>query len=104
MVPSIGRIVHYRLGAGDADTINGRRNDAMRSLRALLRDGAVLHVGNQVKAGDVYPMMIVRVWAEEPTESTAVQGQVFLDGDDTLWVSSRQQGDGEGQWSAPPRA
>ena len=50
-------------------------------------------------------MMITRVWAhgDHVAETTVVQGQAFLDGNDTLWVTSRQQGDQEGQWSAPPR-
>lgn len=103
MIPSVGRIVHYRLSEHDALAITQRRDDARRSRIAHDKTGAVVHVGNPVKAGDVYPMLITRIWAEEPTETTAVQGQVFLDGNDNLWVTSVQQGDGERQWSAPPR-
>lgn len=45
--------------------------------------------------GDKYPMMITRVWGDpEPgkpssaTPDTQVNGQVFLDGNDTIWVTS----------------
>ena len=90
MIPSIGRIVHYTLADYDVVAINAQRaGDPFK--------------GNAVTAGDVYPMLITRVWAspETVTEGTAVQGQVFLDGPDTLWVTSRQQGDQPGQWHAP---
>lgn len=103
MIPSLGRIVHYRLNEYDAVMVNRRRADAQASAIASATTGAVVHAGNATRAGDVFPMMIVRVWADEPTEITCVQGQVFLDGNDTLWVTSRQQGDAEGQWFEPPR-
>lgn len=93
MIPSVGRIVHYRLSDQDAAMITRRRNDADRHL-AEHRDnanGVIVHVGNTVRAGDVYPMMIVRVWNDQPSEADAVQGQVFLDGNDTLWKTSVQQ-------------
>jgi hypothetical protein len=34
---------------------------------------------------------------------TACNLQVFLDGDHTLWVQSRFEGTGEGEWSWPNR-
>lgn len=102
MIPSIGRIVHYRLGTSDTAQIERRRADARASGISAEATGAVVHAGNAVKAGDVYPMLITRIWATEPTEQTNVQGQVFLDGNDNLWVTSRQQGDAESQWFTPP--
>jgi len=93
VIPSVGRIVHYRLSESDAAEIQHRRT--------FIRSGP--H-GNAVSAGQVFPMLIVYVWASEPTETTCVQGQVFLDGPDTLWVTSRQQGEDAGNWYAPPRA
>lgn len=101
MVPSAGRIVHYKLSASDAAEIERRRADARACAASGQRTGFMVHVGNPVKAGDVYPMMITRVWAERPDENTCVQGQVFLDGNDALWVTSRQQGFDESQWHDP---
>ena len=83
--PTVGRIVHYRLSEQDAEQITNRRRDA----------GAV---GNSVRAGDTYPMVIVGVWSP-----TLVNGQVVLDGPDTLWVTSVTLGDGPRTWSWPPR-
>lgn len=99
MVPSIGRIVHYRLAPWDADAINRRRADGERNGRR--DDGAQVHHGNRASEGDVLPAMIVRCWGD--TEGAMVNLQVFLDGNDTLWVSSRQEGESVGNWFAPPR-
>jgi hypothetical protein len=94
MIPSIGRIVHYTLTASDAAGINIRRIHPVAE--------GLFH-GNTAHAGDVYPMMITRVWSAEPDEDTVVQGQVFLDGNDTLWVTSVAQGHEERQWFEPVR-
>lgn len=91
MIPSIGRIVHITLSDECASYINTRR----------LTSGNI-H-GNPVSGGEVFPMMITKIWADEPTENTAVQGQIFLDGDDTYWVTSAIQGTDKGQWFEPPR-
>ncbi len=81
--PTIGRIVHYRLSEQDV---------------ARLRDGG-RDVGNEAHAGDVYPAMVVRTFG-----GTAANLQVFLDGPDTLWVTSRDHDeDTLGCWFWPPR-
>jgi hypothetical protein len=105
MIPSVGRIVHLRLSEECAKQINKRRADAQVSGGADRNNGAIVHTGNPVAEGDVYPLLITRVWAEPgaATESTCINGQVFLDGNDTLWASSAQQGDGPGLWFEPPR-
>lgn len=107
MIPSIGRTVIYTLTEQDADAINRRRKDAARNLGKIREDaiGYVAHVGNNVAEGDRFPMVIVRVWAglTAPTEQTSVNGTVLLDGTDTYWATSRQQGDGVGQWHEPVR-
>lgn len=72
--PTIGRIVIYVLSQHDVDRINDQR---ARS-EGLLR-------GNNVHAGDAFPMMICRVW---DTPEHHVNGRVLLDGTDTLWVTS----------------
>lgn len=103
MTPSIGRIVHYKLTAQDAEAVNRRRKEADQN-RQNHRDAAlgyVAHLGNFASEGDVYPMLIVRVWGSTPESS--VNGQVFLDGNDTLWVASVGQGDQPRQWHEPER-
>lgn len=36
-----------------------------------------------------------------PKSGYGVNGQAFLDGNDTLWVTSAPQGDGNGFWDWP---
>ena len=96
--PSIGRIVHYTLTEQDTDAINRRRADGVRARTADARSGAVIHYGNTVTAGDVYPAMVVRVW-----EFNSTNLQVFLDGNDTYWAASKSEGDQPGTWHWPER-
>lgn len=105
-VQSIGRIVRYRLSAQDATLVNRRRTTgesiAQRMQQSQWSLGAQAHIGNEVKEGDVYPMIIVRVWGDTP--SSSVNGQVFLDGSDTLWVTSVMNGTEPRTWQWPPRS
>lgn len=103
MIPTIGRIVHYRLCEQDANQINKRRADATAHMteHRETSNGVVVHVGNSVSQGDVYPLVITRVWGA--TDGSAVNGQVLLDGTDSLWVTSVTEGDGERNWFVPPR-
>lgn len=98
MIPTIGRIVEYTLSDQDAVQINRRRKDAADNIKAgtVGNTGFALHIGNDVFEGDKYPMLIVRCWGQ--TEGSAVNGQVLLDGNDTLWVTSRKQGEGPFEW------
>lgn len=98
--PSIGRIVHYTLSDGDAVVINKRRADAYESKIASENSGAVVHFGNTCAQGDVFPMMITRVWNQDPG---TVNGQVLLDGNDTYWATSRVPGEGPGSYAWPVR-
>jgi hypothetical protein len=85
----IGLMVLYRLTADDASATNMRRDDALRNRE------------NSVSEGDRVPMIITRVWlaaADSPWGS--VNGQAFLDGNDSLWVTSVEEGDQPGQWEA----
>lgn len=79
-----GLIVHYILSPSDVDEIVRRRNQS---------NG--LFTGNPVHAGDWFPMTITTIWSEE---TTIVNGQVHLDGNDTLWVTHRVSGNREGNW------
>jgi hypothetical protein len=49
--------------------------------------------------GQAYPAMVVRVFG-----GPNVNLQVWLDGNDTYWATSRGEGDGDGCWSWPPRS
>lgn len=109
MTPSIGRIVHYCLTEQDAAEITRRRTDgpsiAARIMTSEWPPGAQAHVGNSVSAGDVFPMVIVRIW---PSDVGSVSGRVFLEGSDELWAMSRSQvtpdsTDKQGCWFEPPR-
>jgi hypothetical protein len=91
MIPTVGRIVHYTLTANDAAAIKKARADA----------GFATQHGNEPHEGDVLPMLIVRPWGE--IEGVSANGQVFLDGNDTFWATSRTEGEGPGHWSVPPR-
>jgi|ERR1019366_3402535 hypothetical protein len=101
MIPSVGRIVHLKLSDSCADNINKRRNDAKVSKIASTNSGAMVHVGNDVRGGDIFPMIITRIWSENPDLNTAVNGQVFLDGNDLYWTTSVKQGTELGQWQDP---
>lgn len=107
MIPSLGRIVHLRLSESCAAEINRRRagNGDTAAENAIRDAGGVIHKGNGVKAGDIFPLVITKVWdgGQPATESTFVNGQVLLDGNDCLWATSVKQGDDLGQWFEPPR-
>jgi hypothetical protein len=102
MLPTVSSIVHYVLTQEDADSINKRRNDARALPRSLREDGVQIHFGNPVAEEDFFPMIVVKVWPDG-----LINGQVFLDGNDTLWVTSVSPAtldDGYlGRWSWPPR-
>lgn len=90
MHPSVGRIVHYKLSAGDVAEIDRQHPmynaDGVRAQR------------NPVSEGDVCAALVVRVF-----DAGYSNLQVFLDGAVRYWATSRQEGDGTGQWSWPPR-
>ena len=81
-IPKVGDWVLYTASDDDAKQVNGGglvRSDRMRGVT----------MGNAVRPGQEYPMLIVQTWGSEPT--SVVNGQVFLDGNDTLWVTSVAQ-------------
>lgn len=106
--PTIGRTVHYQLSASDAEQINRRRTTGASIAGRTSRDtwplGAQAHIGNSAAAGDIVPLVIVRVWPDEGGPGIhGVNGQCFLDGNDTLWVTSAHEGTEPGQWRWPAR-
>lgn len=101
MIPTVGRIVLYTLSEQDAQAINKRRQDATEHATQI-REGAlgyVAHTGNRVAAGDVFPMVITRTWGN--TSTSAVNGQVLLDGNDTFWATSVALGAGPRTFAWP---
>lgn len=107
-LPTIGRIVHYRINESDARTINKRRADFEKARRHNLIGGDILtpkdpgwqaHVGNDVREGDYYPAIVVRTFG-----GTAANLKVLLDGNDDYWATSRAEGEGPGSWAWPPRS
>jgi hypothetical protein len=120
MIPTIGRIVHYRLSAEDASQINRRRTSGVsiatrmktfaKSAEATADpavvygwpEGAQAHIGNVVAEGDTFPMLITKCWGDH--ESSAVNGQAYLDGNDVFWVTSACVGEGPRTFSWPTRA
>jgi hypothetical protein len=109
--PTIGRIVHYKLSTQDAEAINRRRKDSREHWQrtpgvTVKPTGDQRHVGNAALPGDVFPMLITRIWGldldiQASTAERLVNGQVFLDGNDVLWATSVHEGDGERQYSWP---
>ncbi|WP_369042182.1 hypothetical protein [Streptomyces sp. Midd1] len=94
--PTIGRTVHYRASADDAARINKRRKDAYNSGAYGEEDGTIVHVGNDVAEGQVFPAVIVRVWS-----GGSVNLQVLMDGNDVFWATSRSEGEDPGKWTWP---
>jgi hypothetical protein len=110
MAPTTGRTVLYVLSEADAAAINRRRTDGASIAGRMQADpaqwpaGAQAHIGNHASAGDTVPLVIVKVWPNEYGEGIpGVNGQAFLDGNDTLWITSAREGTDAGQWQWPPR-
>jgi len=85
-VPTVGRIVHVILSADLAAAIN--HDPAIR--------------GNACVAGEVYPLIIARVWQKETySDGLTVNGQLVVDGVGTYWMTSVHHGDEPGCWHWP---
>lgn len=103
---TIGRTVIFKLSEQHAAEINRRRTTGYSigeriklncNSQTLWPLGAQAHIGNEVHAGDEFPMTVVRVWSDY-----CVNGQVFLDGNDTYWATSVSHGEHNGMWQWPP--
>lgn len=113
MMHMLGQTVFYQLTGDDAVRIGERRKRMFVTKQPgagdkkeddELQEGINrVYEGNDVKAGDVFPMVIVKVWGDSDT--SAVNGRVLLDGTDVFWASSVLQGAEPRTWStSPPRA
>jgi hypothetical protein len=93
----LGDIVIYTLDGSDIDQINRRRVPGAAHAEGWPA-GAQAHEGNQVRAGEECPAVIVREW--NPGMANL---QVLLDGTDTFWATSRVKGPNPGQWEEVKR-
>jgi len=83
-----GRIVHYVLNDNDAGSVNQKRA-ASFGYSPDAPKGAQMHLGNRAMAGEHCPAIVVRVWPHEyGDDKPGANLQVFLDGNDSLWVTS----------------
>ncbi len=85
-----GRIVYYVLSETDVAEITRRRTTS-QSIADRIGEGrwpvgAQAHIGNEVKAGDVRPAMVLQVWSQESGQSNL---KCMLDGADEYWATSR---------------
>ncbi len=107
-LPTLGRIVHYRLKADEAEHVNRRRttpSSIFERIKVLAWPlGAQAHIGFPVAEGDTFPMIVTYPSAPLSAPDMPVNGQVFLDGTDVLWVSGVKVGEGPGTFSWPTRA
>lgn len=78
----LGQRVLYTVTTEEAGAITLRRD---------IEEVAVGRRGNHVHAGQQYPADVVAVF-----DSQHANLQVHLDGNDSLWTTSRQWGEGEG--------
>lgn len=89
---TLGTRVLYTLSSYDAGIVNCRREDS--SVGSPLGTPWPLGVqGNYVLEGQSYPAIVVAVF-----EDGYYNLQVFLDGNDVLWATSRQEGEGSGRF------
>ncbi len=91
----------YTLTAADAAQINRRRTDGV-SIRERIdigewSVGAQAHIGQLASEGEIFPLMVVTYQGDH-----WVAGQVFLAGNDVLWVTDRTPGEGPGFWKVRP--
>jgi hypothetical protein len=99
---TIGRIVLYTLTEQDAEEVNRRRTTGTKIHERIQTDkwplGAQAHIGNSVSAGEVYPLVVTKVWS-----AGCVNGQVLLDGNDCLWATSATEGTTGHCWHWPTK-
>jgi hypothetical protein len=97
---TVGRIVHYVLSEKDVNRIHASR---AKQLPEDTPRGLQINHGNPVNLSDHdhVAMIIVAVFPNEfGTNEPGINGQVFLDGNDQLWVTSARYDEGKspGSW------
>jgi hypothetical protein len=96
--PLLGQTVLYRLTEREAKEVNLRRarffvEEEFSSAFARGFHYRPSFEGNEAIGGDLRPAVVVAIFGP-----FAPNLQVFLDGNDSLWVCSRSEGDNPGQW------
>jgi hypothetical protein len=99
-MPSIGRIVRYRLHKAAVEQINDRLQAARHN--CLTQDRPDACVGNDVCEGQEVAAVIVAVWGNTP--GSCVNLKLLLDGNFDHWVTSVGLGTEPGTWSWPERS
>lgn len=87
----LGFAVYYALTADDVAAINANRATYATSDAP---SGIQVHRGNPVSEGQYFPLLVTAVDEEKRT----LNGQVFLDGNDTHWVQNVSEGGEPGQF------
>jgi len=95
--PALGSTVFYTLTKYNCTTENRRRSDAVSRHQYNRFTGVQTHNGNELVEGDIYPMIVTRVLKKD--SDYLVNGQVLLDGNDVIWVSSVEEGTDPGTYS-----
>lgn len=91
--PTPGRIVFYRLTETD-----------LAQIRADRAGSPSTHRGNFPSVEEAVPLLIVKVWPDEfGPDIPGINGQAFLDGTHSIWVTSAREGTEAGNWSWPSR-
>lgn len=102
---TVGRFLVYALTEEDVVAIRVRRSKCKHVDHRTDYTTAYCAQGNPVHAGQMFPLLVTAVYS-----SNMVNGQVFLDGDDTLWVKHAEFDERaemyphEGKWIWPVRA
>ena len=98
---TIGQVVIYKLSDVDVERIIHRRNTEITIAESLSENRwskvTQAHIGNWVGVGEEYPLIVTRTF-ERTDGIFGVNGQVLLDGNDVLWVTSVKEGNDPGQW------
>jgi hypothetical protein len=112
---SIGEVLLYSLTARDVETINRRRTSILSIKERIANNdaeigdktnfpeqwplGAQAHIGSEVQEGQQFPLIVTKVFnTENSLSKSQVNGQLILDGSDTLWVTNIFYGPEKGQW------
>ena len=93
-----GRIVYFVFDEQSASEVNQRRTTVASIAERITQQvvtleqstvpqwplGAQAHIGNEVRAGDICPAMVLKVWGESGCSNL----KVMLDGSDDFWATS----------------
>lgn len=76
----LGMRVLYVMDDGDVQAVNAQRSVSKNIFR-----------GTDPVRKQMLPMVVTKIWGSPDDKMCTVNGQVFMDGNDTLWVSGRMR-------------